>query len=106
MTGREWISYILENHLENEEMFKDGKLLGFMTAMEAAAKFEVGVSTINVWFHDGTLKGLMIAGEIYIPANAKNPKERTTDEKTITIVSDSHGCRVDVMSMHPYFATP
>ena len=74
MTGKDLIIYILENGLLDEPVFKDGRLLGFMTAMEAAIKFEVGVATIDLWVKMGSLDGIRLGDEIYIPADAKNPK--------------------------------
>ena len=74
MTGGDLIVYILENGLLDEPVFEDGRLLGFMTSMEAAVKFEVGVNTIHLWVKMGSLDGIKIGEEIYIPANAKNPK--------------------------------
>lgn len=74
MTGRDLIVYILENGLLDEPVFEDGRLLGFMTSMEVAVKFEVGVNTIHLWVKMGSLDGIKIGEEIYIPANAKNPK--------------------------------
>lgn len=74
MTGKDLIIYILMNDLENEPVLKDGKILGFMTAMEAAVKFEVGVSTIRLWVELGSLNGIKLGDEIYIPADAMNPK--------------------------------
>lgn len=38
MTGRDLILYILENHLEDEQVFEEGNLLGFITIIEAAEK--------------------------------------------------------------------
>lgn len=73
MTGRELIIYILENHLEDAPIYEDGKFIGFMTAAEAAAKFEVGLATIRVWIHQGLLRGIKIEDTIYIPQNATNP---------------------------------
>lgn len=74
MTGRDLILYILQNGLENEPVFEDGKFLGFMSVMEAAIKFDVGVATINVWYHSGMLPGIRIGDSIYIPANAERPE--------------------------------
>lgn len=71
MTGRELIVYILTNCLEDEEIYKDGKVIGFITAAEAAAKFEVGVSTILLWVQMGRLPGVTIGEYIYIPINAQ-----------------------------------
>ena len=36
MTGRELIVYILQNHLEDEPIVNDGKILGLLTVEEAA----------------------------------------------------------------------
>lgn len=70
MTGRELIIYILANGLEDEPIYEDGKILGFITAAEAAEKFNVGLATIKVWINEGTLDGIRIGEELYIPANA------------------------------------
>ena len=70
MTGRELIIYILANGLEDEPIYEDGKILGFITAAEAAEKFNVGLATIKVWVNEGTLDGIRIGEELYIPANA------------------------------------
>lgn len=47
MTGRELIIYILSNHLEDEPVIKDGKLIGFLSVDEAAIKKNVGSATIE-----------------------------------------------------------
>ena len=70
MTGRELIIYILENGLEDKQIYEDGKIIGFITATEAAEKFKVGLATIKVWVNEGTLDGIRIGEELYIPANA------------------------------------
>ena len=70
MTGRELIIYILSNGLEDEPIYEDGKILGFITATEAAEKSNVGLATIKVWINEGTLDGIRIGEELYIPANA------------------------------------
>lgn len=71
MTGRDLIIYILENHLEDEELFKDGKLPGLMTYEEAAVKFDVGKETIIAWVKNRYLKAVTIYGNHYIPENAE-----------------------------------
>lgn len=81
MSGRDLIIYILQNDLEDEPVFKDGKLLGFMTASEAAVKFEVGMATIQTWYTDGYLEGFMIRNQLYIPANTENPKHKIRIER-------------------------
>ena len=79
MTGRELIIYILANGLEDEPIYEDGKILGFITATEAAEKFNVGLATIKVWINEGTLDGIRIGEELYIPANA-DLKERDNSQ--------------------------
>lgn len=69
MTGRDLIIYILQNNLEDEPMFENGKLLGFMNVNEAAIKFDVGPMTIRLWYELGVIKGFKIGEEIYIPFN-------------------------------------
>ena len=79
MTGRELIIYILSNGLEDEPIYEDGKILGFITATEAAEKFNVGLATIKVWINEGMLDGIRIGEELYIPANA-DMKETTNSQ--------------------------
>lgn len=74
MTGRDYIIYILENNLEDEEIFKDGRLLGFMTEIEAAIKFEVSLATIRTWANMGHIKSIRIGSTLYIPINSKDPR--------------------------------
>lgn len=71
MTGREIIIYILENHLEDEELFKDGKIPGLLTYEEAAVKFNVGTCTIRNWVMLGFLKSISFRGIPFIPENAE-----------------------------------
>lgn len=70
MTGRELIVYILQNNLEDEPVFKDGKFIGFITDKEAAAKESVGPATIRQYVRMGIIHGAVkIGDEWYIPAN-------------------------------------
>lgn len=80
MTGKELIIYILENNLENEEVFKDGKLLGFMTETEAAVKFGVGESTVRVWVKMGHIKSFKVGNTLYIPGNTEDPRLKNGKE--------------------------
>ena len=73
MTGRELIVYILENGLEDDPVFEDGRFIGYISANEAAQKFDVGVATIWVWVAQGKLNGALIGGTMYIPFNAVRP---------------------------------
>lgn len=78
MTGRDLIIYILQNDLENNPVFEDGHLLGFMNEVEAAVKFDVGGATIQVWVKLGYLEGFRIGNMLYIPANAEDPRNNIT----------------------------
>lgn len=69
MTGRELIIYILQNNLEDEPIFKDGKLIGFMTVGETAEKFDVGAATILTWLNLGYMDCVVLGDMIYIPNN-------------------------------------
>lgn len=73
LTGRDLILYILANGLEDEPVFANGRLLGFMTIEEAAVKFEVGVATVRVWINEGMLYGIKIGDDIYLPADSERP---------------------------------
>ena len=75
MTGRDLIIYIMSNGLENEPIVSDGKLVGFMTVEEAAAKLNVGSATIHVWIWQKQLPFVSIGNAIYIPASVKSPLE-------------------------------
>lgn len=69
MTGRDLIIYILENNLEDQSVFENGELLGFMSIEMAALKFGVGTSTIKVWIDLRIIPGIKIGDKLYIPAN-------------------------------------
>ena len=66
MNGRDLIIYILENHLEDTDMFVDGVFVGFIPVRQVAAKVGVGEATIRVWVELGTLKGVTINDQLYI----------------------------------------
>lgn len=70
MTGRDLILYILENHLEDESIFKDGRFIGFMTIADVAEKYGVGSATVSAWIVNGQIESVNIAGNVYIPSNA------------------------------------
>lgn len=67
MTGRELIVYILENHLEDAPVFKDGTFVGFNSESEFAAKMNVGTSTVRTWADLGLVDAVRIGNELYIP---------------------------------------
>lgn len=66
MTGRELIIYILQHNLEDEEIFKDGTIVGFMSEEEAAIEHNVGVSTIRTACDIGLLQGFKIGEKVFL----------------------------------------
>ena len=75
MTGRDLIVYILENRLEDQEIIKDGKILGFVAPDEAAVKLGVGTATIYVWIWQKRLPAVRVGDRFYIPANFDPPTD-------------------------------
>lgn len=71
MTGRELIIYILENGLEDEPVFKDGKFIGFITTGEAAVQCNVGIATIHALIKEKLIDGVYVNEGLYIPGNFK-----------------------------------
>lgn len=78
MTGRELIIYIMQNGLEDKEIFTNNTFLDLMTANEAAAKFEVGVFTIHLWYRRGFIHGVSFGDSVYIFKNAEDPRKNGT----------------------------
>lgn len=74
MTGKELILYILQNNLENTVVLEDGFFVGFMTAEEAAVKFNVGVETIRAWYHCKWIKGTQIGDSLYFRKDIADPR--------------------------------
>ena len=62
----ELILYILENHLEDEPVFKDGTFVGFVPVNEAAAKMGVGSATIIALAGQDKLDYIVVGGKHYI----------------------------------------
>lgn len=75
MTGRELIVYILENQLEDQLVINEGKIIGFVTPDEVAAKMNVGTATVYVWIWQKRLSAVRIGDRFYIPANFDPPIE-------------------------------
>lgn len=69
MTGRDLIVYILNNHLEDSEVSNDGRLFDFLTIEEAAKKFNVTTTTIEVWLRLGTLSHIKLGESLYLIPN-------------------------------------
>lgn len=75
MTGRELIIYIMQNGLEDKEVFANDTFLDLMTVKDAAAKFEVGTFTIHIWYLRGYIHGVSIGDSVYIFKNAEDPRK-------------------------------
>lgn len=69
MTGRDLIVYILQNNLENEPVFKDGRFIGYMCVGEFARKHNVGIATVYTWYKLGWLDGVEIGDTLLIADN-------------------------------------
>lgn len=66
MTGRELIIYILQNNLEDELVFEDGKFIGMITVEDVATLYNVGNATVKAWLDIGLLKGCTVKEGVYI----------------------------------------
>ena len=66
MNGRELIIYILENGLENEDIFSK-EFLKFMPTIERVAViFKVGTATVDAWIQNDCLQAIEFDGVTYI----------------------------------------
>ena len=74
MTGKDLILYILQNDLENTEVFQDGFFIGFMSEGEAAVKFGVGMATIESWYIRGMVNGIRIGDSLYLLKDVADPR--------------------------------
>lgn len=75
MTGREIVIYIMQNGLEDEEVFKNGIFIGLMDEKEAALKFNVGTSTIRTWWVMRKLPGFYINDKLYFFKDVQDPRK-------------------------------
>lgn len=67
MTGREMILYILENHLEDDDIFANGCPVGFTPVNKAAVKLGVGEAILTSWIQTGQIEAVKIAGRYFVP---------------------------------------
>ena len=68
MTGRELIMYILENHLEDEPIFQNGTIVGYVSDAKVAQLLGVGVATVRAWIMMGRIKdAIMIGDAMFVP---------------------------------------
>lgn len=77
MTGKELILYILENDLENVELFSDDFSPLLIRADRMALKWECGEATIKVLVDMGKVKGVKIGDKYYVFASEKCPFTKT-----------------------------
>lgn len=82
MTGRDLIVYILNNNLENEEVFKDGIFFGLIDENEVAIKFDVGVATVKAWYDLNMIKGIKIGDSIFFLKDVDDPRKKTIEINT------------------------
>ena len=81
MTGRELITYILENHLEDEPVFQNGTFIGYMSDKKFAEMLGVGLATVQVWALLGQIKGIVLIGDsIYIPIKCVDEFKTTREQ--------------------------
>lgn len=83
MTGRDLIVYISTNKLEDKPIFHNGRLLGFMTAEEVAAKLGVGKATIYAMVAMGRIDYICIGDTVLFPAfqPLNEPVERNNNDE-------------------------
>jgi hypothetical protein len=70
MTGKELIVYILQHDLENEEVIKDGHIVGYLTVEEFAKKGFVGIETVKAWVDLGMVESAKIGNETFITVDS------------------------------------
>lgn len=75
MTGRDIIIYILKNGLEDEPIFKNGKLIGFLSIPEVAASCNVGVATVQAWIKNNKIDSITIGDLVLVPGDFTSPIE-------------------------------
>lgn len=76
MTARELIMYILENHLEDEPVFKNGTFIGFMSEEDFAKELDFGKATVRALYDLKMISGVKIGDKLYIPFNQIDISER------------------------------
>lgn len=79
MTGRELIIYILENGLEDAEIFTEEFSPLFITPEAAAIKWGCGPATIKAMIDMKKIKGVKYLSVYYVLANQPNPFDKRKD---------------------------
>ncbi len=66
MKGRDLIIYIMNHHLEDEDVLGDLKKLGLYSVQETAVRLGVGEETVKAWCKLGKIDYTTIGDQIYI----------------------------------------
>lgn len=75
VTGREMIIYILANGLEDEEVIKDGRIMGFIRDDDLAVQLGYGPSTVKALIVIGDIpNGVNIDDRYFVPLTKLNNK--------------------------------
>lgn len=85
MTGKELIVYILQNNLENEEVFKNGKLLGYVTIPQAAVGMGIGEAAVRALINLGAVSHVKIDDVEYVSA-VDIQEYKSIDEKKVEMM--------------------
>lgn len=76
MTGRELIIYILENGLEDKELFSQNLTPLFISAEQAAVRWKCGTATVKSMVDMGKVKGAKIGDAYFVIALEPNPFDK------------------------------
>lgn len=92
MTGRDIIIFIMENRLENVDIFKE-PLPGYITAEEFAERMDVGLATIDVWLKTGKITCIQLESGCYIQESYEKILKEAKNEEVSKKFYGSDGWR-------------
>lgn len=72
MNGRELIIYIVENGLENVNLFSKEFFSFMLTIEQVAVKFNVGIATVKAWIQNGCLYAIKVDDVTYVTPDSLN----------------------------------
>ena len=81
MTGRDLIVFIMENRLEDEVIFENGDIPGFMTIDQAAEKWNVWTATVETFVKLKMVPYFTIGNAVYIPSDLDSPIKKGQEEE-------------------------
>ena len=81
MTGRDLIIFIMENRLEDETIFENGDIPGFMTIDQAAEKWNVWTATVKAFIELHDIQHITIGDVVYIPSDLDSPMKKGQEEE-------------------------